>query len=136
MEDSDTDFVVEYNEFKHEDQDEEDNSLDSRSYNQPLSIVHESNSADNTNVQNKCPSEEKENTEIEIHRAKSAHYIKTQNGCKWNDEVWIEIGPLDNPLNVFEKLTSFNDFLLHLKLEPDIYASQNGRIFFVSLDEF
>ena len=56
MEDLDTDFVVEDNEGKHEVQDEEDNSLDSRNYKQPLSIVHESNSPDNTNVQIKCPS--------------------------------------------------------------------------------
>ena len=39
MEGSGTEFVVENNEEKHEDQDEEDNSLDSSNYNELHAIV-------------------------------------------------------------------------------------------------
>ena len=39
MEDLGTEFVVENNEEKHEDQDEEDNSLDSPNYNELHAIV-------------------------------------------------------------------------------------------------
>ena len=39
MEDSGTEFVVENNEEKYEDQDEEDNSLDSLNYNELHAIV-------------------------------------------------------------------------------------------------
>ena len=59
VEDLDTEFVVEGNENKHGYQDKEDDSLDSPNYNQPHAIVHESNSADVTKVQNKCSSKEK-----------------------------------------------------------------------------
>ena len=52
--------------------------MDSPNYNQPHAIVHESNSADNINVQNKCPSKKKENIGKEIHRIKSSNYIITQ----------------------------------------------------------
>ena len=52
--------------------------MDSPNYNQPHAIVHESNSADNINVQNKCPSKKKENIEKEIHLIKSLKYIITQ----------------------------------------------------------
>ena len=75
-EDLDTDFVVEDNEDKHEDQDEEDNSLDSPNNNQPHAIAHDFTSANDTNVPKKCPSKEKENTEKEIHWTKSTNYIK------------------------------------------------------------
>ena len=78
MKDSDTEFVVEDNENKHEDQSEDENLMDSPNYNQPLTIGHESDSADNIDVQNKCPSKEKENIEKEIHRIKSSNYIITQ----------------------------------------------------------
>ena len=98
MEDSHTEFVVEDNEDKYQDQHEEYNLLDSPNYNQPHAIVNESNSAD------------------EIHWKKFTTYIKIQNDCKMNDEVFIETDPLDNPLNVFEKLINFDDFLQHLKL--------------------
>ena len=60
IEDSDTEFVAEDNQDKHENQDKEDNSLDSHN-NQHHAIVHESTSAADTNVQNKCTSEENEN---------------------------------------------------------------------------
>ena len=83
MEDSDTDFIVEGNQDKHEDQDEEDNSLDNynligkvTTYNQPDAIANESTSAEDTNVQNKCPSEKKEDTEKEIHWKKSTKLHK------------------------------------------------------------
>ena len=83
MEDSDTDFIVEGNQDKHEDQDEEDNSLDNYNligkvptYNQPDAIANESTSAEDTNVQNKCPSDEKEDTEKEIHWRKSTKLHK------------------------------------------------------------
>lgn len=46
----------------------------------------------------KCPYEEKKITEKEIHRTKSANYIKTQNDCKFNGEVLIEIDPLGKTL--------------------------------------
>ena len=52
--------------------------MDSPNYNQHHAIVHESNSADNINVQNKCPSKKKENIEKEIHLIKSLKYIITQ----------------------------------------------------------
>ena len=68
MEDSDTEFVVEDNQDKHEDQAKEDNALDLPSYNQPHAMVDECMvDADDTNVLNKCPSKEKENTKKEIH---------------------------------------------------------------------
>ena len=54
MEDLGTEFVVKENEDKHEKQDKEDNSLDSPNYNQPHAIVQKSNSAGDTDVQNKC----------------------------------------------------------------------------------
>ena len=132
MEDLDTEFVVEGNEDKHEYQDGEDNSLDSPNYNQLHAIVHKSNSADDTNVQNKCPSEEKENTVKEIHWTKSTNCIKSQNDCKLNSEVLIETDPLDNPLM---SLIKVDDFLQHLKLESERYASRNGRTFVVSPNE-
>lgn len=97
MEDSDTEFVKNIDK-KHEDQDEEDNSLDSPNYNQPHAVVHESNFADDTNIQNKCPSEEKENTKKEINWTKSANYIKTQNDFKLNSEILVEMDTLNNPL--------------------------------------
>ena len=62
MEDSNTDFIVEGNQDKHEDQDEEDNSLDNYNligkvptYNQPDAIENESTSAEDTNVKKKMP---------------------------------------------------------------------------------
>ena len=58
MEDSDTESFVDDNQDKHEDQDEENNLLDSPNFNQPHAIVHESTSAVDTNVKNKCPSKE------------------------------------------------------------------------------
>ena len=127
MEDSDTEFVVEDNQEKHEDQDEEDNSLDSHNYNQHHAIVHESTYAVDTNVRNKCTFKENENIGNEIDLTKFANYIKIQNDCKLNSEVLIEIFPLDNSLNVFEKLINFD--------ESERYASQNGRTFVVSLHE-
>ena len=75
IEDSDTEFVAEDNQDKPENQDKEDNSLDSHN-NQHHAIVHESTSAVDTNVQNKCTSEENENIRKEIHWTKSANYIK------------------------------------------------------------
>ena len=75
IEDSDTEFVAEDNQDKHENQDKEDNSLDSHN-NQHHAIVHESTSAVDTNIQNKCTSEENENIRKEIHWTKSANYIK------------------------------------------------------------
>lgn len=54
MEDLGTEFVVKENEDKHEKQVKEDNSLDSPNYNQPHAIVQKSNSAGDTDVQNKC----------------------------------------------------------------------------------
>ena len=65
IEDSDTEFVAEDNQDKHENQDKEDNSLDSHN-NQHHAIVHESTSAVDTNVQNKCTSEENENIRIKM----------------------------------------------------------------------
>ena len=53
-------------------------------YDQPHAIVHESNSADNTNVQNKCPSKEKENIEKEIHCIKSSNYVITLIDQNWS----------------------------------------------------
>ena len=47
----------------------------------------------------------------------------------------IEIEPLDNFFNIFEKLINFDDFLQYLKLKSEKYASQNGRTFVISLDE-
>ena len=58
--------------------------MDSPNYNQPHAIVHESNSADNINVQNKCPSKKKENIEKEIHLIKSLKYIITQIDPNWS----------------------------------------------------
>ena len=58
--------------------------MDSPNYNQPHAIVHESNSADNINVQNKCPSKKKENIEKEIHLIKSLKYIITQIDQNWS----------------------------------------------------
>ena len=78
MKGSDIEFIVEDNANKHEDQSEDDNLMDSPNYNQPHTIVHESDSPDNTNVQNKCSSKEKENIEKEIHCIKSSNHIITQ----------------------------------------------------------
>ena len=69
----------------------------------------ESNSADNTNVQNKHPSEEKEKTENEIHQTKSMNYIKTPNDCKPNRDLLIKIDPLDKTDYL---LLSYMDFKL------------------------
>ena len=72
-----------------------------------------------------------------IHWTKSTNYIKIQNKCKLNGKILIEIYPLDNSsLNVFEKLINFDDFLQLLKSGSERCASQNGRKFFVSLDDF
>ena len=67
VQDMDTDFIVEHDEDKYEDQDLENNSSDSPNNNQPQAIAHESTSANDKNLQNKRPSKEKENTEKEIH---------------------------------------------------------------------
>ena len=58
--------------------------MDWPNYNQPHVIVHESNSADNINVQNKCPSKEKENIEKEIHCIKSSNYVITLIDQNWS----------------------------------------------------
>ena len=58
-----------------------------------------------------------------------------RNDYKLNGEVLIGIYPLDSFLNVLEKLINIDDFLQHLKLQSERYASQNGRTFAVSLHE-
>lgn len=52
-----------------------------------------------------------------MHWTKSTNYLKIQNDCNLNGEVLIEIDPLDNPLNFFEKLINFDYILQHLKLK-------------------
>ena len=51
-------------------------------------------------------------------------------------EVLIPIKFLDNPLTVLEKIIDFDEFLQHLKIECDKYASQSNRRFVISFDEF
>ena len=78
----------------------------------------------------------KDDTLKESHWTKSTRYLNAQKECtKFNDEVLLDIYPLDNPLKVFEKLVNLDGFLHHLKLKSEKYAAQNGKIFEVSMDE-
>ena len=78
----------------------------------------------------------KDDTLKEIHWTKSPRYINAQKECtKFNGEVLLDIDPLDNPLKVFEKLINLDEFLHHLKLESERYATPNGKKFEVSVDK-
>ena len=116
MEDSDTDFIVEGNQDKHEDQDEEDNSLDNYNligkvptYNQPDAIANESTSAEDTNVKKNAHPKKKKTPKKKFIGKSLRNYIKIQNEFKLNDEVLIKIYLLDNFPNLFENFDDFNE---------------------------
>ena len=51
-------------------------------------------------------------------------HVRTQNKPKYDCDVLIPIDPLDDPLTLFQKIIDFNEFLQHLKIELERYATQ------------
>ena len=53
----------------------------------------------------------------------------------WMVRYWSRLILKINPFMSLKKLFNFDNFLQHLKLESERYASQNGRTFTVSVDK-
>ena len=46
----------------------------------------------------------------------------------YDDKTLVSIHPLDNPFTVFEKVIALDEFLKHLNIEPERYASCFKRV--------
>lgn len=65
----------------------------------------------------------------------SAKQIRTQNKRRSNDKTSFSTDPLDKPLTVFDKVIDFDEFLQHLEIKLDMYASQKRKILVISLNK-